>query len=156
MAAVSGQPAQGIIHVSRRLLCPTTSPSLPFVDRARQTHIYSSSPSSILLSFLPSSRAFFRGFFRGRIDTNCKTLSATVLPNDSSRRRRFFLAPVVVAVHSWKRTLPSRPRFRVMFVCSFPFPLRPPRRCCGNFLRRGEKLFLLVFCTRDDTRCRDR
>lgn len=105
---------------------------------------------------LSPSRAFFRGFFRGRIDTNCKTLSATVLPNDSSRRRRFFLAPVVVAVHSWKRTLPSRPRFRVMFVCSFPFPLRPPRRCCGNFLRRGEKLFLLVFCTRDDTRCRDR
>lgn len=123
--------------------------SLPFVDRAEHDkHIYIPPrlPAFCFRFSLPSSRAFFREFFRGRIDTNCKTLSGTVLPTDSSRRRRFFLAPVVVAVHSWKRTLPSWPRFRVMFVCSFPFPLRALRRKFSQ--ERKEKLFLVIFCTR--------
>lgn len=78
----------------------------------------------------PTARAFFRGFFRGRIDTNCKTLSATVLPTDLSvgndrRDGGGFSSPPLssssfVLVHSWKlgTFVASLPRNVCLFVRS--------------------------------------
>lgn len=120
--------------------------------RARQRSMYiyiSSSPPSILLSFPPPSpptaRAFFRGFFRGRIDTNCKTLSATVLPTDLSvgndrRDGGGFSSPPLssssfVLVHSWKlgTFVASLPRNVCLFVRS---PSPSFSRIVGSILQK--------------------
>lgn len=131
--AVSGQPTLGIIHVSRVSL-PSS-----FVDRTSsrtKTHVYvylffaSEHFAFVSPTLPPTARAFFRGFFRGRIDTNCKTLSATVLPTDLSvgndrRDGGGFSSPPLssssfVLVHSWKlgTFVASLPRNVCLFVRS--------------------------------------
>lgn len=93
----------------------------------------------------PTARAFFRGFFRGRIDTNCKTLSATVLPTDLSvgndrRDGGGFSSPPLssssfVLVHSWKlgTFVASLPRNVCLFVRS---PSPSFSRIVGSILQK--------------------
>lgn len=151
--AVSGQPTLGIIHVSRVSL-PSS-----FVDRTSsttKTHVYvylffaSEHFAFVSPTLPPTARAFFRGFFRGRIDTNCKTLSATVLPTDLSvgndrRDGGGFSSPPLssssfVLVHSWKlgTFVASLPRNVCLFVRS-PSPSFSGslNRFCRNFLAGG-------------------
>lgn len=92
----------------------------------------------------PTARAFFRGFFRGRIDTNCKTLSATVLPTTTCRSETIVETAAVFPRPRRRRRRfcsfilgnsgPSWPRFRVMFVCSFA--RSPSSRIVESILRK--------------------
>lgn len=92
----------------------------------------------------PTARAFFRGFFRGRIDTNCKTLSATVLPTTTCRSETIVETAAVFPRPRCRRRRfcsfilgnsgPSWPRFRVMFVCSFA--RSPSSRIVESILRK--------------------
>lgn len=92
----------------------------------------------------PTARAFFRGFFRGRIDTNCKTLSTTVLPTTTCRSETIVETAAVFPRPRCRRRRfcsfilgnsgPSWPRFRVMFVCSFA--RSPSSRIVESILRK--------------------
>lgn len=91
----------------------------------------------------PTARAFFRGFFRGRIDTNCKTLSTTVLPTTTCRSETIVETAAVFPRPRCRRRFcsfilgnsgPSWPRFRVMFVCSFA--RSPSSRIVKSILRK--------------------